>query len=118
MSGNPLKVEIEECDQIKIVHLSGPLDSMTHDQLREQLEALFLRARARVVLDCEHLTYANSRGLTLLIHFYRISAVHLSFLGIAALNPRIIKSVELLGMDRLVPLYDTVAAALAAAARL
>ena len=118
MSGNPLKVEIEECDQIKIVHLSGPLDSMTHDQLREQLEALFLRSRSRVVLDCEHLTYANSRGLTLLIHFYRISAVNLSFLGIAALNARIIKSVELLGMDKLVPLYNSVDAALADAVRL
>ena len=118
MPGNALKIEAEDRGEIKILHLSGPLDSMTYDQLRDRLETLFLHPRSRVVLDCEHLTYANSRGLTLLIHFYRISAVNLSFLGIAALNARIIKSVELLGMDKLVPLYNSVEAALADAVRL
>lgn len=118
MPGNPLIIDMEERDGIKILHLSGPLDSMTYDLLRDRLEVLFSRPRTRVVLDCERLTYANSRGLTLLVHFYRQSAVNLSFMGIAALHARIIKSVELLGMDKLVPLYASVEAALQAAARL
>ena len=118
MPGIPLKIEVEEREGIKILHLYGPLDSMTHDQLRDRLESLFSHPRTRVVLDCEHLSYANSRGLTLLVHFYRVSAVNLSFLGIAALHARIIKSVELLGMDKLVPLYNSIEEAMAAAARL
>lgn len=118
MPGNPLNIEIEERDGVKILHLSGPLDSMNYDKLRDLLASLFSRPRTRVVLDCEHLTYANSRGLTLLVHFYRLSAVNLSFMGIASLHSRIIKSVELLGMDRLVPLYPTVEVALQAASRL
>jgi len=64
------------------------------------------------VLDCQNLTYVNSRGVTLLMHYQRTSKLDFSFLGIAALRPRILRNIELLGLDKLMTWYPTIEQAL------
>lgn len=118
MKGAALETQVEDCEGVRVVHVAGPLDSMTHDQFRNLLDSLVNQPRVRVVLDCEKLTYVNSRGLTLLAHYQRMAAASLSFFGVAALNPRVAKAIELLGMGTLVRMYPAVADALRAAAAL
>ena len=103
-----LTTQIENRDGVQLVHLSGPLDSVTHDQFKDLLDPIVNQSNVRLVLDCEQLSYINSKGLALLGRYQRISMQNLSFMGIAALNRRITKTIELLGMSRLVKLYDTV----------
>ena len=102
-----LTTQIENRDGVQLVHLSGPLDSVTHDQFKDLLDPIVNQSNVRLVLDCEQLSYINSKGLALLGRYQRISMQNLSFMGIAALNRRITKTIELLGMSRLVKLYDT-----------
>ena len=111
-----LTTQIENRDGIQLVHVSGPLDSMTHDQFKDLLDPMVSQSRMRIVLDCTNLTYVNSKGLALLGRYQRVSLQNLSFLGIAALNRRITKTIELLGMSKLVKLYSTVEEAMQAAA--
>ena len=111
-----LKLETEERNGVRIIHVSGPLDSMTHDGFKDLLDPLVSQPRIRIVLDCERLSYVNSKGLALLGRYQRIALQNLSFLGIAALNRRITKTIELLGMSKLVKLYPTVEEAMKAAA--
>lgn len=118
MSNVVLTTQIESRDGIQLVHVSGPLDSMTHDQFRDLLDPMVNQPRVRIVLDCENLTYVNSKGLALLGRYQRVTIQNLSFLGIAALNRRIVKTIELLGMSKLVKLYPTVAEAMQAASLL
>lgn len=118
MTGTSLTTEIEDRDGIRVVHVSGPLDSMTHEQFKGQLDAMVNQPRVRIVLDCEKLTYVNSTGLTLLARYHRTAIQNLSFFGIAALNARILKAIDLLGMGKLVKSYPTIADALRAAAAL
>ena len=115
MSEAVLTTQIENRDGIQVIHVAGPLDSMTHGRFKDLLDPLVNQARTRIVLDCENLTYVNSKGLALLGRYQRISLQNLSFLGIAALNRRITKTIELLGMSKLVKLYPTVAEAMQAA---
>lgn len=115
MADAVLTTQIENRDGIQLVHISGPLDSMTHDRFRDLLDPMVNQSRVRIVLDCEHLTYVNSKGLALLGRYQRITLQNLSFLGIAALNRRITKTIELLGMSKLVKLYPTVEEAIQAA---
>ena len=110
-----LTTQIENRSGIQLIHVSGPLDSMTHDQFKDLLDPLINQARVRIVLDCEHLSYVNSKGLALLGRYQRITIQNISFLGIAALNRRITKTIELLGMSKLVKLYPTVEEAMKAA---
>ena len=110
-----LTTHIENRDGVQLVHVSGPLDSMTHDQFKNLLDPMISQPNVHIVLDCENLTYVNSKGLALLGRYQRVTIQNLSFLGIAALNRRITKTIELLGMSKLVKLYPTVAEAMQAA---
>ena len=111
-----LTTHIENRDGVQLVHVSGPLDSMTHDQFKNLLDPMISQPNVHIVLDCENLTYVNSKGLALLGRYQRVTIQNLSFLGIAALNRRITKTIELLGMSKLVKLYPSVEEAMQAAA--
>lgn len=111
-----LNFEVEDRNGIRLIHVSGPLDSMTYDQFRNYLDPQISHAHVRIVLDCQDLTYVNSRGLTLLVHYERTAQLGFSFFGIAALRPSILKGIELLGLGKLVKWYPTVEEALGMAA--
>ena len=111
-----LTLQIEIRDGIQLVHVSGALDSMEHSQFKDMLDPMVNQPHVRIVLDCEKLTYVNSKGLALLGRYQRISSRNLSFLGIAGLNKRLVKTIEVLGMGKLVKLYATVEEAMQAAA--
>jgi anti-anti-sigma factor len=118
MTGASLTTEIEDRNGVKLIHLAGPLDSMTHDQFKALVDPLASQDHVRIVLDCRNLSYVNSRGITLLARYQRGISANLGFFGIAALNPRILKAIELLGMSKLVRLYSDVDEALQAASSL
>ena len=113
-----LTTQIESRDGIQLVRVAGALDSATNDPFKSMLDPMVNQSRVRIVLDCEKLSYVNSKGLALLGRYQRISRQNLSFLGIAGLNPRLIKTIEVLGMVKLVKLYATVDEAMKAAAAL
>ena len=116
MSQANLEFEIEDRDGVRLIHVSGPLDSMTYDQFKRFMDPLVVQSRVRIVLDCQNLTYVNSRGLTLLVHYERTTKLGFSFFGVAALRPRILKGIELLGLDKVVKWYPTLEEALQVAA--
>ncbi|HPT16471.1 MAG TPA: STAS domain-containing protein [Kiritimatiellia bacterium] len=117
MSEAILHFEIEDREGgVRVVHVSGPLDSATYDQFKKFMDPQVNRPQLRLVLDCAGLTYVNSRGITLLTHYQRVCKMGISFFGIAALRPRILKSLELLGLDKLVTWYPTLEEAMQTAA--
>jgi len=107
-----LQFESEERNGVQLIHISGPLDSQTHDQCRDYLDPIINQSGARVVLDCQDLTYVNSRGITLLMQCQRIATQRFSFFGIAALRPHLLKGIERLGLGKLLTWYPTIEKAL------
>ena len=61
-----LTIQLENNNGVQLIRVSGPLDSVTHDQFRSQLDPLVNESGVRLVLDCTNLTYVNSKGLALL----------------------------------------------------
>jgi len=108
MASAGLTTEAEDREGVRLIHLSGPLDSVTHDSFKEFLDPMLSQSHVRIVLDCEKLTYMNSRGIALLLRYHRAAERDLSFFGIAALKPRISKAIDLLGMSHLMTSYPTV----------
>ena len=105
----------EEVEGVLVIRAAGPLDSMNYGAAKDYLDPILAIPRMRVVLDCAKLTYINSRGLTLLARYEKMATFALSFFGIANLGPRIVKAIEMLGMSKLVRVFDTVDTAVAAA---
>ncbi len=114
MADAVLVTQIEMKDDVQLVHVSGPLDSVTHDQFKNTMDPIVNVPKTKIVLDCENLSYVNSKGLALLGRYQRVCLQNLSFMGIAALNKRIARTIELLGMGKLIKLYPTVEEALKA----
>ncbi|NLB65982.1 MAG: STAS domain-containing protein [Lentisphaerae bacterium] len=115
MTNTTLKLQQKEDNGVHVVHLEGPLDSVTYDEFRDFLEPLINKAHPKIVLDCSGLTYINSRGLTLLARYQRILSSSLAFFGVASLNARIFKAISLLGLEQLLKIYPTVEEAAQAA---
>lgn len=113
-----LTIQMENLNGTQIVRVSGPLDSVTYDQFKHTLDPLVVQPKVRIVLDCAGLTYVNSKGLALFGRYQRICAQGLAFFGIAALGKRIVKTMELLGLSRIVKLYPTVEEAVSMAEKL
>ena len=113
-----LTIQLENSNGVQLIHVSGPLDSVTHDQFRSQLDPLVNESGVRLVLDCTNLTYVNSKGLALLGRYQQITMKNLSFFGVAGLNKRIMKTIELLGLSRIVKIYPSVDEAVEAALKL
>jgi anti-sigma B factor antagonist len=116
MSESTLNFEVEDRNGIRLIHVSGPLDSMTYDQFKSYMDPVIGQSRVRIVLDCQNLTYVNSRGLTLLVHYQRTAKLGFSFFGVAGFRPRILKGIELLGLGRIVTWYPTLEQAMQTAA--
>ncbi|MGD9781271.1 MAG: STAS domain-containing protein [Kiritimatiellia bacterium] len=116
MADATLNFDVEDREGIRLIHVSGPLDSATYDQFKRYVDPMINGARVRIVLDCQNLTYVNSRGLTLLMHYQKNAKVAFSFFGVAALRPRIVKGIELLGLGKLMTFYPTLEEALQTAA--
>ena len=85
MSESRLNLEAEECQGIQVIHVNGPLDSVTFEQFKSFMEPRITQSRTKIVLDCEGLSYVNSRGLTLLVRYQRAAKQEFSFLGISGL---------------------------------
>ena len=116
MTTTALDLHVEDREGVRIVRVAGPLDSATHDAFKNFLDPLVVQPHSRIVLDCGNLAYVNSRGLTLLARYQRVAASNLSFFGIAAVNVRICKAIDLLGLGKMMKLYPSVDEALRAAA--
>jgi anti-sigma B factor antagonist len=102
-----LDFEIEDRGEIRVIHVSGPLDSMTFDACKAYLDPIINQTRVRIVLDCENLTYVNSHGVALLMYYQQTATRGFSFFGIAALRPHTIRNIELLGLGKMLARYPT-----------
>jgi anti-anti-sigma factor len=115
MAAATLHFESEDLNGIQLVHMSGPLDSATYTQCQAYLDPLINRTQLRVVLDCRGLTYMNSRGLKLLMHYKVVALQHFSFFGIARLPSHILKNIKLLHLDNILDYVPSLEEALEAA---
>ena len=100
MQAGTLKLETEVKDGVLMVQVSGPLDSATYDQFKTFMEPIIAQPHVRVVLDCRKTTYVNSRVWTLLMHFRRVAMQALSDFTVAAFDPRSLKGIQRMGLDK------------------
>ena len=118
MTAAALKFESEDRQGVRVIHVSGPLDSANYEQFRQYMDPVVDQPNARTVLACRNLSDVNSRGVALLVHYHRSATVVLSYFAIAELSPHIRKNIEMLGLGHLLTWHATLEDALAEAGRL
>ena len=106
MDDEKLSMVEEWIDDIAMVRVTGPVDSETFGEFKEALEPLYLSERPKIILDCERLTYINSKGIGLLAVAHRRTLMHGGQLALFGLNPVIRQTLDLLGLATRLHLFD------------
>lgn len=114
--GNSFTVARFCWDDMAIVTASGDLDMATAPAMRDELDKA-LDARTRVVVDMAEVSFCDCAGASALVRaHYRTRRAGGELLVVSAAKP-VLKLLQLTGLDRLLPCYDSVPAAIHARSR-
>ena len=110
-----LSVGTTERDDVTVVTVSGEVDVYTAPQLRSALEERVAAGHTTLVVDLEGVGFLDSTGLGVLVG--RLKAVKKvdGWLRVVCTNERILRLFAITGLDQVLPIFESVDDALAAA---
>jgi len=102
-----LEICISRDGQIDLAVIDGPVDSATIEALKDKLDPVCNQPGAKVLLDCQHLTYLNSRAIGLLVKYHRSLMASRGRLVLCNLNPKLVRTLELLQLGKALSIYES-----------
>lgn len=110
--GTDLDLRVERHPRATVIRLSGELDLASVPAVRERLLALAVDGQVNQVLDLTNLTFMDSAGLGVIVATRRRLRTLQGALVLACPNETILRLLRLTSMDKVLPVYPTVDAAL------
>jgi anti-anti-sigma factor len=108
-----LRVDRLERDSAVVFRVAGEVDTRTAPHLDLALTDTPTTGAARVVLDLTEVPFLSSAGLSILVeHHTACQRDGVAFAVVAPVHA-VRRAMEITALDRVIPLYDTVAEALA-----
>jgi anti-anti-sigma factor len=107
MSRTELEISTSRDGEIDTILIDGPVDSATIELLKEKLDPVCNRPGARVILDCQHLTYLNSRAIGLLVKYHRNLITSRGRMALCCLNSKLVRTLELLQLGKALNIYES-----------
>jgi anti-anti-sigma factor len=106
-----LEADVVDCFEYRILVLAGEIDASVRDELLAQIVDLIDRERTPLLIDMTGVTFCDSTGLTVAISARRHVAAAGGRLAWCGLNKRVGEIFRVTGVDRIVAVYPTLAAA-------
>lgn len=107
-----LEIEVAHCDSHTLCRPVGELDAYTVASFRDALSEL--SDQPRVVIDLSEVPFMDSAGLGALIGGIRRAREHGGEVAVACSRPTLTRLLHTTGFDRIVPVTETLEAAVAA----
>ena len=98
-----------------VVELTGEVDATNSDELYDVLESVVLQLPRLLVVDLSALTFMDSTGLRMLLRSSRELDQQGGVLALASPQVSVARVLQLTRADQLIPVYGTVADAIAEA---
>jgi len=98
---------------VTIAAISGSVDSLTADQLMETLGAAVREQQIRLVADFSQVAYTSSAGLRALLATLKDARRQGGDFRLAAVQPSVLRVLELSGFTSILKLYGDVGSAVA-----
>ncbi len=112
-----MKVRVESRNGVLVVGVCGRVDSVNAREFETELRDVLGKGAAGVVLDCTELDYVSSAGLRVLLRITRdLDRKRIPF-TVCSLSPMISEIFQISGFDRIIPVADSRADALASLPR-
>lgn len=99
--------------RVAVMVLPAEVDISNAGQVREDLAALVARGASLVIADMTPTAFCDSAGVTALVRAAREANAAGVRLRLAASVPAVLRVLTLTGVDRLIDIYPSVAAAMA-----
>ena len=99
--------------RVAVVKLPVEVDISNADQVRRELLMAIAQGAAVVIADMSATTFCDSAGVTALVRAVRKANASGAGLRVAASAPGVIRVLAITGVDRLIAIYPSVAAAMA-----
>jgi anti-sigma B factor antagonist len=96
-----------------VVTLPAEVDVSNADQIHQDLTALVAQNASLVIIDMSTATFCDSAGVTTLVRAMRTASASGAGLRVAASAPAVTRVLAITGVDRLIEVYPSVAAAMA-----
>ena len=109
-----LSVSTTERDDVVIVTVAGEVDVYTAPQLRSALEERVAAGQNKIVVDLQGVAFIDSTGLGVLVGQLKALRKVEGSLHIVCSDERILRLLAITGLDQILPLHDSVDAALTA----
>ena len=100
--------------RIAVVSLPVEIDITNADQVREDLLSLLNQGAALLIADLSKTTFCDSAGISALARGFRRAEASRSDMHLVVSTPAVHRILALTGIDRLLDIYPSVAASLAA----
>lgn len=94
-----------------VVHMPADIDLTVADELREALLAVLNQGALGLIVDMTGTTFCDSAGITALVRAARRAAANGATIRLALTAPAVLRVFTLVGIDRLIDVYPSVAAA-------
>jgi anti-sigma B factor antagonist len=101
--------------QVAVVTLPAEIDVTNADTVREDLLSLLNQGAALLIADLGTTTFCDSAGVSALVRAFRRAAASSSGLRLVVSTPAVQRVLSITGVDRLLDIFPSVAAALAVA---
>lgn len=99
--------------QTAVVSAAGEIDLTNAEYLRDALLSTLNAGAAGLVVDLTAATFLDSAGVTALVRASRRASANEAALRLAVTAPAVLRVIELVGLNQLVPVYPSVAEAIA-----
>jgi len=102
-----LKITISEEKEIALLELAGRIDSFSIDELNRGFDKVMKTGKKNILLILKDLEYINSKGLGVLISFFKWVKKVGGLVKIAEVPLNIMQVLNLLGLDGLALIYES-----------
>ncbi len=108
-----METSVDQHGDVTAVRISGSVDGGTSDALQKVFTAEVAAGRHKLVADFGAVDYTSSAGLRVLLATLKDARSRGGDLRLAALNPEVLKVLELSGFSKILSVFDTVDGAVA-----
>lgn len=93
---------------VVVMEVPGSLNNLEGQAFFQELQPLLETDRPRIVLDCSQLQHVDSAGIEILLHCIEEAMKRDGDVKLAAVSPAPVAILELMRVDRLFEIFDTV----------
>lgn len=100
-------------DRCSLVRVKGDIDVVSRTRFEETLYEV-VDSGEPLVIDMREVTFCDSTGLNAIVSAYRRAGERGTAVALVALPPRVQRVFRITGIDKFVPIYDTLREAVSA----